>query len=80
MYCIDYCTLTGSGVDFDSSSLIITINAGATEGRGNISITCDNELEGLETFNMTLILPSNATGVTLHRDTSEGVISDSTGT
>ena len=73
-------TLTGSGIDFNSSPFTITINAGATEGRANISVTCDDEVEGLETFNMTLTLTSNANGVMLGRDTSEGVIVDSTGT
>ena len=70
---------TGSGVDFDSSPFTITINAGATEGRANISVTCDDEVERSrpESFNMTLI--SNVTGIALGRDTSEGVISDSTG-
>ena len=73
-------TLTGSGIDFNSSSITLTINAGATESRANISVTCDDEVEGLETFNMTLTLTSNANGVMLGRDTSEGVIVDSTGT
>ena len=69
----------GSGVDFDSNPFTITINAGATEGRANISVTCDDEVEGSETFDMTLILTSSPTGVMLGRDTSEGVITDSTG-
>ena len=73
-------TLTGSGIDFNSSPITLTINAGATESRANISVTCDDEVEGLETFNMTLTLTSNANGVMLGRDTSEGVIVDSTGT
>ena len=73
-------TLTGSGIDFNSSPITLTINAGATESRANISVTCDDEVEGLETFNMTLTVTSNANGVMLGRDTSEGVIVDSTGT
>ena len=69
----------GSGVDFDSNSFTITINAGATEGRSNIAVTCDDEVEGLETFDITLTLTSSPTGVMLGRDTSEGEIIDSTG-
>ena len=69
----------GSGVDFNSNSFTITINAGATEGRGNIAVTCDDEVEGLETFDMTLTLTSSPTEVMLGRNTSEGEIIDSTG-
>ena len=75
---IDYCILTGSGVDFNSDPFTIVINAGATEGRANIEVTCDNETEGLETFDMTLTLTSSITGVTVGRDTCEGEITDST--
>ena len=66
-------------MDFNSDPFAITINAGATEGRANISVTCDDEVEGLETFDMTLTLASSSSGVTLGRDTSEGRITDSTG-
>ena len=66
-------------MDFNSDPFTITINAGATEGRANISVTCDDEVEGLETFDMTLNLTSSSSGVTLGRDTSEGQITDSTG-
>ena len=69
----------GLGVDFNSNSFTITINAGATEGRAYIAVTCDDEVEGLETFDITLTLTSSATRVMLGRDTSEGVIIDSTG-
>ena len=75
----DYDFIIGSGVDFNSNPFTITINAGATEGRGNIAVTCDDEVEGSETFDMTLTLTSSPTGVMLGRDTSEGVITDSTG-
>ena len=60
--------------------MTITINAGATDGRANVSVTCDNVTEGLETFDMRLTVTSNSSGVTLGRDTSEGQITDSTGT
>ena len=71
--------LIGSGVDFNSNTFTITINAGTTEGRASVRVTCDDEVEGLETFDMILTLTSNATGVTLGRDTCEGIIIDSTG-
>ena len=67
-------------MDFDSNSFTITINAGATDGRGNISVTCDDVVEGLETFDMTLTLTSSSPGVSLGRSTVEGQIVDSTGT
>ena len=66
-------------MDFNSNPFNITINAGDDEGRGNIAVTCDDEVEGSETFDMTLTLTSSPTGVMLGRDTSEGVITDSTG-
>ena len=66
-------------MDFNSNSFNITINAGAMEGRANISVSCDDEVEGLETFDMRLTLASSSTGVTLGRDTSVGQITDSTG-
>ena len=66
-------------MDFNSNSFNITINAGAMEGRANISVSCDDGVEGLETFDMRLTLTSSSTGVTLGRDTSVGQITDSTG-
>ena len=66
-------------MDFNSNSFNITINAGAMEGRANISVSCDNEVEELETFDMRLTLASSSTGVTLGTDTSVGQITDSTG-
>ena len=71
--------IIGSGVDFDSNPFTITINAGATDGRANIAVTCDNVVEGMETFDMMLTLSSSIPGVTVGRDTSEGEITDSTG-
>ena len=71
--------LTGSDADFNSNPFNITINAGAIEGRVNIAVTCDGETEGLETFDMTLTLTNSVFGITLGRDTCEGVINDSIG-
>ena len=75
----NYCTVIGSGVDFNSNPFNITINAGATDGRANVSVSCDDEVEGLETFDMRLTLTSSSSGITLGRDTCEGQITDSTG-
>ena len=66
-------------MDFNSTRFTITINAGATEGRANVSVTCDDEVEGLETFAMTLTLTSSSSGVTLGTDACRGEINDSTG-
>ena len=66
-------------MDFNSNSFNITINAGAMEGRANISVSCDDEVEELETFDMRLTLTNSSTGVTLGIDTSVGRITDSTG-
>ena len=76
----NYCTVVGSGADFSSNPFNITINAGATDGRANLSVTCDNITEGLETFDMTLTIVSDSPEAILGRDTSEGQINDSTGT
>jgi len=75
----DYYTTIGSDVDFDSNPITITIKAGSTEGRGNISVSCDNVSEGVETFNMNLALAGNNPPMKVGRDTSVGRINDSTG-
>ena len=69
-----YCT-----VDFNSNPFTIKINVGATDGRANVSVSCDNVTEGLESFDMRLTVTSSSSGVTLGRDTCEGQIIDSTG-
>ena len=66
-------------MDYNSSSFTVTIDAGDMEGRANISVTCDDEVEGVETFDMRLTLTSSSDGVTLGRDTAVGQITDSTG-
>ena len=75
----DYYTPIGSGVDFDSNPITVTIEAGSTEGRGNISLSCDNVVEGMETFDMNLTLASDNSLVRVGRGTSVGIITDSTG-
>ena len=69
----------GSGIDFNSDPFNITINTGATIGRANISMTCDDVVEGMETFDMRLALTSSIAGITLGRDMAKGQITDSTG-
>ena len=75
----DYYTPIGSGVDFDSNPITITIEAGSIEGRGNILVSCDNVTERVETFDMNLTLASDNPRVRVGRDTSVGRITDSTG-
>ena len=48
-----------SAGDFNPSSLTITINAGDMYGRANITLICDEEMEGLEVFKVSLVLTSN---------------------
>ena len=66
-------------MDFNSDPFTITINAGATEGRANISVTCDDVIEGLETFDLTLALVTSNPQITLGTSTAEGEIIDSSG-
>ena len=75
----DCYTPIGSGVDFDSNPITIIVEAGSTKGRGNISVSCDNVVEGVETFDMNLTLASDNPLVRVVRDTSVGRITDSTG-
>ena len=69
----------GSGIDFNSDPFNITINTGATIGRADISVTCDDVVEGMETFDMRLALTSSIAGITLGRDMAKGQITDNTG-
>ena len=66
-------------MDFCSAPFYVTIDAGITEGRGNVSVILDNVVEGPETFNMRLTLMTNSSQITLGREISEGLIIDSTG-
>ena len=54
----DYCTLIGSDVDFDSGPFDITIQPGFINGSANISITCDNVVEQMESFSLKLTTDS----------------------
>ena len=79
--CVYMCVhmYVGSGIDFNSNPFTITIKAGATIGTGYVSVTCDDVMEELETFDIKLTLTSRVSGLTLGRDIAEGKITDSTG-
>ena len=70
---------TGSGIDFYSNPFNVTIAAGAMQGRGNISVVLDNEVEPSETFDLSLRVLTSSSQIKLSRDTSVGQITDSTG-
>ena len=74
--------MIGSGVDFDSDPITIIFGVGEVSKIVNISVSCDEEVEGEETFNIRLSLPSNNPQVSLrknNRQSSTGRITDSTG-
>ncbi|XP_065917231.1 uncharacterized protein [Dysidea avara] len=70
----------GSGVDFDSNPITIIFGVGEVSKRINISVSCDEEVEGEERFDIALLLPNNNPQVTLrkNRQTSTVRITDST--
>ena len=67
------------GIDFDSNPFNVTIAAGSIEGRRNISVALDDEVEPLETFDLSLSVVTSSSQIMLGRDTSVGQIIDSTG-
>jgi len=69
----------GSGVDFDSNPITIIFGVGEVSKRVNISVSCDEEVEGEERFDISLSLPNNNPQVTLGRQRSIVRITDSTG-
>ena len=75
----DYCTLTGSGVDFDSNPINITFAAGEVSKRVNVPVTCDKIVEDTERFDIILALASNNHQLRIGRGRSQGLIRDSTG-
>ena len=66
-------------MDFNSDPFTIAIIAGATEGRANISVTCDDVIEGLETFDLRLSLVTSNPQITLGTSRAKGEIIDSSG-
>ena len=76
----DYCTLIGSGVDFDSNPINITFATGEVSKSVNISVMCDKIVERTERFDISLTLTSNNPQVrTGSRDRSAVRITDNTG-
>ena len=75
--------MIGSGGDFDSKPITITFGVGEVSKRINISVSCDEEVEGEETFDIRLSLPSNNPQVSLRKSnrlrSSIVRITDSTG-
>ena len=70
----------GSGVDFNSDPFNITISAGATEGRGMVSIAYDNVVEETETFNLGLTLVTiSSQMIALGTSSAIAQITDNTG-
>ena len=71
----------GSGVDFDSSPLMITFTPGEINKTVAIPVMCDRLIEGEEMFNINLniISVSNNVTVELGLNRSIGIIIDSTG-
>lgn len=59
--------------------MYIVIEPGATEGRGNVSITPDSVEEGLNFFDMSLLVETNNSQLMVGRDKCMGKIIDSTG-
>ena len=78
-YCSDYCTLIGSGVDFDSNPINITFAAGEVSKSVNVPVMCDKIVEITERFDIILALSSNNHRLRVGRDRSVGLIRDSTG-
>jgi len=76
---IAYCTLIGSGVDFDSTPTTVTFSVGEVSKRLNISVSCDEEVEIDERFEITLSLLRPNSQVVTRRSRSTGRVTDSTG-
>ena len=71
--------MIGSGVDFDSNPITITFVAGEVSKRVDISVSCDEEVEGDEMFEVRLSLVGNNSQVITGRNRSTVRITDSTG-
>ena len=71
--------MIGSGVDFDSNPITITFGVGEVSNSVNISVSCDEEVEGDERFDITLSMISPNPQVTAGKSRSTGRITDSTG-
>ena len=71
--------MIGLGVDFNSNPITITFGVGEVSKRVNISVSCDEEVEGEERFDIRLSLVSTNPQVMTGKSKSTGRITDSTG-
>ena len=71
--------MIGSGVDFDSNPITIIFGVGEVSKRVNISVNCDEKVEGEERFDIRLSLKTNDPQVKTGRSSSTIRITDSTG-
>ena len=69
----------GLGEDFDSSPIDLMITAGTMNSRVNISVICDDVVEGIEMFDINLELKMDNPLVIIGKSKSIGQIDDSTG-
>ena len=71
----------GSGVDFDSTPLMITFTPKEIDKTITIPVMCDNLIEGEEMFNIHLSIASISHNLTVEVGLNKaiGVITDSTG-
>jgi len=65
--------------DFNSTSFSITINAGDTYGRTNVTLSCDKEMEVIEFFNFSLTVMGNKPLLAVGKSTTKIQILDSVG-
>ena len=73
--------MIGSGVDFDSDPITIIFGVGEMNKRVNISVSCDEEVENEERFDIYLSLMHKISQVSLRRNEQRtiGRITDTTG-
>ena len=81
MICACLIVIVGSGVDFDSTSIMVTFN-GENQKMVNVPVTCDKLVEGTEIFNISLSIVSVSRDDVVvklgHPSIATGVIIDST--
>ena len=73
-----YNTALGDNIDFNSTTQTVTIVHGTNSSTVNITVTDDDELEGDEMFNISLVVPSSVDSriVTGNRTSATAVITD----
>ena len=71
-------TALGDNIDFDSTTQTVTIVHGTNSSTVNITVTYDDEPEGDEMFNISLVVPSSVDSriVTGNRTSALAVITD----